>query len=398
MVKDTKYYDILEVKPGATEHELKKAYRKLALKYHPDKNPDEGERFKLISQAYEVLSDPKKRQVYDEYGEDGIKGGGDGGGMHNPMDIFEMFFGGGGFRSEKPTKARDTVHELKVNLEKLYNGCTKHLKINRHIICPKCEGVGGAKGAVSKCQTCGGRGVEVFNQQIGPGMIQRIQRNCSQCGGEGEVNKDPCKNCKGKKRIRSDETIEVHIEKGMRDGQKLLFNEKGDQQIGLEPGNVIIVLDEESHPTFTRKGSNLVLNMKITLTEALCGFTRRIETLDKRLLVFTQLPGEVIHHHDLRVVHGEGMPVFRHDQKGDLLIQFEVDFPDRLPFKSVEQLRKLLPDGDEIPEEPMITNVTEEINLVPVGINLREILQAQERQEMRNGGGGGAQAVRCASQ
>jgi len=92
------------------------------------------------------------------------------------------------------------------------------------------------------------------------------------------------------------------------------------------------------------------------------------------------------------------MPVFRHDQKGDLLIQFEVDFPDRLPFKSVEQLRKLLPDGDEIPEEPMITNVTEEINLVPVGINLREILQAQERQEMRNGGGGGAQAVRCASQ
>uniref|UniRef100_A0A1I8C1S4 Chaperone protein dnaJ n=1 Tax=Meloidogyne hapla TaxID=6305 RepID=A0A1I8C1S4_MELHA len=386
MVKDTKYYDILEVKPGATDHELKKAYRKLALKYHPDKNPDEGERFKLISQAYEVLSDPKKRQVYDEYGEDGIKGGGEGGGMHNPMDIFEMFFGGGGFRSEKPTKARDTVHELKVTLDKLYTGCTKHLKINRHIVCPKCEGAGGAKGAVVKCQTCGGRGVEVFNQQIGPGMIQRIQRNCSQCGGEGEVNKDPCKNCKGKKRVRSDETIEVHIEKGMRDGQKIMFYGKGDQQIGLE------------HHIFTRKGSNLVFNMKISLTEALCGFTRRIETLDKRLLAFTQLPGEVIHHHDLRVVHGEGMPDHRQpDQKGDLLIQFQVDFPERLPLKSVEQLRKLLPDGDEIPEEPMMTNVMEEINLIPIAENWQEVLQAQERQEMRNGGGG-AQAVRCASQ
>jgi chaperone protein DnaJ len=398
MVKDTKYYEILEVKPGATDHELKKAYRKLALKYHPDKNPDEGERFKLISQAYEVLSDPKKRQVYDEYGEDGIKGGGDGGGMHNPMDIFEMFFGGGGFRSEKPTKARDTVHELKVSLDKLYTGCTKHLKISRHIVCPKCEGIGGAKGAVTKCQTCGGRGVEVFNQQIGPGMIQRIQRNCSQCGGEGETNKDPCKNCKGKKRIRSDENIEVHIEKGMRDGQKLVFYGKGDQQIGLEPGNVIIVLDEEQHPLFTRKGTNLIYNMKISLTEALCGFTRRIETLDKRLLSFTQLPGEVIQHHDLRVVQGEGMPG-QHDHRGDLLIQFQVDFPERLPMKSVEQLRKLLPDGDEIPEEPMMTNVTEQINLIPIAENWQEVLQAQERQEMRNGGGGGgAQAVRCASQ
>lgn len=395
MVKETKYYDILEVKPAATDHELKKAYRKLALKYHPDKNPNEGERFKLISQAYEVLSDPKKRQIYDEYGEDGIKGGGEGGGMHNPMDIFEMFFGGGGFRSEKPTKARDTVHELKVTLDKLYNGCTKHLKITRHIICPKCEGVGGANDSVTKCQTCSGRGVEVFNQQIGPGMIQRIQRACSQCGGEGEMNKDPCKHCKGKKRVRSEETIEVHIEKGMRDGQKIMFYGKGDQQPGLEPGNVIIVLDEEPHPLFTRKGSNLIMEMKIALVEALAGCIKRVETLDKRILKFTLLPGEVIKHHDLRVIRSEGMPIHRSpDERGDLIIQFVVEFTEKLPPKHIEQLKKLLPDDPDMPEEALIPDNAEHINLIPIS---QEMLRAQAREDERNAGGG-SQAVRCATQ
>ena len=396
MVKDTKYYDILEVKPGATDHDLKKAYRKLALKYHPDKNPDEGERFKLISQAYEVLSDSKKRQIYDEYGEEGIQGGGEGGGMHNPMDIFEMFFGGGGgFRSEKPTKTRDTVHELKISLDKLYNGCKKHLKITRHILCPKCDGVGGTKDAVSKCQNCHGRGMEIFNQQIGPGMIQRIQRACSQCGGEGEVNKDPCKNCKGKKRVRSEESIEVHIDKGMRDGQKIMFYGKGDQLPGLEPGNVIIVLDEEEHPVFTRRGSNLIIDMKLTLTEALCGCTKYIETLDKRTLSFTLLPGEVIKHHDLRIIQGEGMPVYRNqDQRGDLIIQFQVDFPERLSPKQVDQLRKLLPNDPDMPEEALVPDGAEHIKLVPIS---EDMLRAQAREEeMRNGGG--PQAVRCATQ
>ncbi|VDN31255.1 unnamed protein product, partial [Gongylonema pulchrum] len=140
MVKETKYYDVLGVPPTASESELKRAYRKLALKYHPDKNPNEGERFKAISQAYEILSDPKKRQLYDEGGEEGLSGGG-GGNFHNPMDIFDMFFSGG--RRER--KVRDMIHQLPVTLEQLYNGAVKKLKVTRHIVCPKCEGIGGTK-------------------------------------------------------------------------------------------------------------------------------------------------------------------------------------------------------------------------------------------------------------
>uniref|UniRef100_A0A914GV18 Uncharacterized protein n=1 Tax=Globodera rostochiensis TaxID=31243 RepID=A0A914GV18_GLORO len=396
MVKDKKYYEILEVHVTATDHDLKKAYRKLALKYHPDKNPNEGERFKLISQAYEVLSDAEKRKIYDEYGEEGLKGGGEGGGMHNPMDIFEMFFGGGGFRGggEKPTKVRDTVHQLTVSLDKLYNGCTKHLRITRHILCPKCNGVGGAKEGMKQCENCRGRGLEIHNVQIGPGMIQRIQKACSDCGGEGEINRNPCKHCSGKKRVKSEETIEVHIDKGMRDGQRLMFYGKGDQQPGLEPGNVIIVLDEEEHSVFTRKGTNLVINMNLTLTEALCGCTKHVETLDKRILSFTQLPGEVIKHRDFYVIQGEGMPTHRHpDQKGDLIIQFSVDFPDKLPLhsKTNEQLRALLNDDEAKPEPSVSSNAnTKTIHLEPIS---EAMLRRRAHEDEANNGE--PQAVRC---
>lgn len=202
MVKDTKYYDILEVKPTATETELKKAYRKLALKYHPDKNPNEGERFKLISQAYEVLSDSQKREVYDRYGEEGIKeGGGGGGGMHNPMDIFNMFFGGGGTR-ERETKAKDTIHTLSVSLEQIYKGATRKMKLTREVICKKCKGSGGEGSSdVSKCSRCDGRGIEIKRVQIAPGFVQTAQTRCSTCRGEGEVIKNPCKQCDGQKKV-----------------------------------------------------------------------------------------------------------------------------------------------------------------------------------------------------
>ncbi|KAH7727723.1 heat shock protein 40 [Aphelenchoides avenae] len=391
MVKDTKYYDILEVSPTASDSELKKAYRRLALKYHPDKNPNEGERFKLISQAYEVLSDPKKREIYDRHGEEGIKEGGGGGGMHNPMDIFDMFFGGGGFSRQRETKARDTIHQLSVPLEKLYNGCTKTLKVSRHVICAKCNGAGGNKDSITKCNNCGGTGAEIHHAQIGPGLVQRIQRTCPQCQGEGEVIKDQCKQCKGKKRVKSEETIDVHIEKGMKDGHKITFYGKGDQEVGLEPGNIIIVIDELEHPVYTRGGDNLIVNLSVTLTEALCGFTKHIETLDKRTLVFHQLPGEVVKHNDTRVIHGEGMPHFKHpDEKGDLIINFKVDFPEVIPTKNLDKLSKLLPGKSE----PLIPDDAERVDLVPISESvLRESSRGGDDEH-----GPGGHGVRCQTQ
>ncbi|KAE8633843.1 hypothetical protein XENTR_v10002115 [Xenopus tropicalis] len=294
MVKETAYYDTLGVKPNATPDEIKKAYRKLALKYHPDKNPKEGEKFKLISQAYEVLSDPKKRDLYDQGGEQAIKEGGMGGGnFSSPMDIFDMFFGGGG-RMNREKRGKNVVHQLAVSLNDLYNGTSRKLALQKNVICSKCEGYGGKKGAVEKCTTCKGRGVQVRVQQIGPGMVQQIQSMCSDCHGEGErINqKDRCKQCSGKKVVREKKILEVHINKGMKDGQKIMFSGEGDQEPGLEPGDVVIVLDQKEHDVYQRQQNDLIMKMNITLVEALCGFKKPIETMDGRILQVTSFPGE----------------------------------------------------------------------------------------------------------
>jgi DnaJ family protein A protein 1 len=365
MVKETKFYDILGVSPDADESALKKAYRKLALKYHPDKNPDAGEKFKEISMAYEVLSDADKRRLYDTHGEQGIKEGGGGGGFHSPMDIFDMFFGGGfggGGRQRGPRRTKNLMHQLGVSLEDMYNGTTRKLALQKNIICGDCEGVGGKSGAVQRCPNCRGTGMQVRIQQLGPGMMQQIQSMCSECQGQGE-RIDPklrCKKCNGRKVTRERKILEVQIDKGMEDGQRITFAGEGDQEPGLEPGDIIIVLDEKEHATFRRSNIDLVMKMNISLTEALCGFKKVIETLDKRHLVIQTIPGEVIKTGDLKAIFNEGMPTYRNPfEKGKLIIQFNVEFPERLDPQVAESLEKFLPAK----EEPMVPDEHEECNL-----------------------------------
>ncbi|GIQ89733.1 hypothetical protein KIPB_012285, partial [Kipferlia bialata] len=187
MVRDTKLYDLLGVAPGSSDRDIKKAYRKLALKYHPDRNPGHEDEFKKVSAAYEVLSDEEKRKMYDEYGEDGLKGGM--GGMDGGS-IFDVLFGGmggmGGGRRRGPTgprKGRDAVREMAVGLEDFYNGRTRRLAISRSRKCSGCDGSGGTKpGAAHSCDTCHGQGVRVVVQRMGM-MVQQMQMKCDVCSG-----------------------------------------------------------------------------------------------------------------------------------------------------------------------------------------------------------------------
>ncbi|XP_042210559.1 dnaJ homolog subfamily A member 1-like isoform X2 [Homarus americanus] len=355
MVKETGYYDVLGVKPTATSDELKKAYRKLALKYHPDKNPNEGEKFKHISQAYEVLSNEEKRKIYDQGGEQALKEGGTGGGnFTSPMDIFDMFFGGG-MRRGREKKVKDVIHQMNVTLEELYNGAVRKLALQKHVICSKCEGQGGKK-PPEKCPSCRGTGMQVRIQQLGPGMVSQVQSMCGECRGQGEriSPKDRCKTCEGKKVVKDRKILEVHVDKGMEDGQKVVFSGEGDQEPGLEPGDIIIVLDEKEHPVFRRANNDLTMQMHISLVEALCGFQKQIKTLDDRTIVISTIPGEVIKNAEVKAVLGEGMPQYKNPfEKGRLLIQFLVDFPPHIPLDRISRLEKILPNrpGVMIPDE-----------------------------------------------
>ncbi|CAN9499325.1 unnamed protein product [Ophioblennius macclurei] len=380
MVRETGYYDLLGVSPTASPEEIKKAYRKLALKYHPDKNPSEGERFKSISQAYEVLSDAKKRDLYDQGGEQAIKEGGTGGGS-SPMDIFNMFFGGGG-QMHRERRGKNVVHQLSVTLEEMYNGATRKLGLQKNVICEKCDGYGGKKGSLEKCSTCKGRGVQIRVQQIGPGMIQQIQSVCSDCQGQGEKfsSKDRCKNCNGHKVERTKKILEVHIDKGMKDGQRITFHGEGDQEPGLEPGDVVIVLDQKDHPVFQRQGDDLSMKLKLKLVEALCGFKKTIETLDNRTLVINSEPGEVIKHNDVKCVQSEGMPIYKDPyEKGQLILQFEVEFPEKhwLPEHLMYQLERLLPSREDV----MITDDMEEVDLSEVDDEAQQKQYSREAYE-----------------
>eukprot|EP00834_Sanchytrium_tribonematis_P001715 NODE_44_length_33449_cov_1.575742.p15 type:complete len:307 gc:universal NODE_44_length_33449_cov_1.575742:22946-22026(-) len=293
MVKETKFYDLLNVSPGAGENDIKKAYRKLALKYHPDKNssPEAAEKFKDISAAFEVLSDPEKRQMYDQYGEQGL---GNMGGFHNAEDIFSSFFGGsfggmfggGGGRGQRQQKGKDVAHVLKVTLEDVYKGKTTKLALNKTILCPQCDGSGAKeKGMKSTCSDCRGSGVKMIVRQIGP-MIQQMQTVCPTCKGQGK-SIDPanlCRSCNGKCTSKERKILEVHIEKGMEHEETIRFAGEGDQEPDVIPGDVVIILDVQSHDKFQRKGNHLTTSVKVPLSTALCGGTIVLNHLDNRAM------------------------------------------------------------------------------------------------------------------
>jgi len=356
MVKDTKYYEILGVEITATEAQLKTAYKKGALKHHPDKNahnPDAAEKFKDLSKAYEVLSDPQKRQLYDQYGEEGLEQGGMGGGGMAAEDLFAQFFGGGsgfggmfggGMRDQGPKKARPIHHVHKVSLEDIYRGKVSKLALQKSVICSTCEGRGGKEGAVKTCAGCNGAGMKTMMRQMGP-MIQRFQTICPDCQGEGETirDRDKCKKCLGKKTVVERKVLHVHVDRGVKSGHKIEFRGEGDQVPGALAGDVVFEIEQKPHARFQRKDDDLFYHAEIDLLTALAGGQIYIEHLDERWLTVNIFPGEPITPGAIKVIKGQGMPSFRHHDFGNLYIQFDVKFPDKTQIQNVELLEQVLP-------------------------------------------------------
>lgn len=349
MVKETKFYDLLGVAPGASDTELKKAYRKAALKYHPDKNPspEAAEKFKDVSRAYEVLSDDQKRDIYDQYGEEGLSGAGGPGGMGGmgAEDIFSQFFGGGfggmGGAQRGPAKGKDIKHSISCTLEELFKGRTAKLALNKTILCKTCEGRGGAAGKIKQCSSCHGQGMKFVTRQMGP-MIQRFQTVCDVCQGNGDIcdPKDRCSTCKGKKTQSERKILQVNIDPGMKDGQRIVFSGEGDQEPNVTPGDVIFVVDEKPHDKFTRKGNDLFYEAEIDLLTALAGGDVGFTSVSGDYVTFNILPGEVVSPGTTKVIENQGMPVYRHGGRGNLFIKFSVKFPPK-NFASEEKIKQL---------------------------------------------------------
>ncbi|CAL5381343.1 unnamed protein product [Camellia sinensis] len=388
---NTQYYEILGVSKSANQDELKKAYRKAAIKNHPDKGGD-PEKFKELAQAFEVLNDPEKREIYDQYGEDALKEGmGAAGASDNPFDILEQLFGGGAFGGGSSSRGRkkqgeDVMHSLKVSLEDLYNGTSKKLSLSRNRLCLKCKGKGSKSDTSGRCYGCHGTGMKVSKRQIAPGMIQQMQHVCPECRGSGEVisERDRCPQCKGNKVTQEKKVLEVHVEKGMQNSQKIVFKGEADEAPDTVTGDIVFVLHQKEHPKFKRKFDDLYVEHSLSLTEALCGFQFALTHLDGRQLLIKSNPGEIIKPGQSKAINNEGMPHHQRPfMKGQLFIHFNVDFPQSgfLSPDKFQALEAILPPSPNKQLSDMMLDECEETTLHDV--NIEEEMRWKERHQQR---------------
>lgn len=341
------YYTILgldgeDQREEASDQEIKRKFRALSKKYHPDHNPYERDTYIKVQRAYEVLSNRKKRKIYDMKGEQGLKQleeseKNPGRGHHDP---FAQMFGmqGGGDRN----KGKDMQLKVQMPLADLYNGNTHKITINKQKLCKKCRGTGAhSKADFSKCTVCKGKGVTIQQIQLAPGFVQRAEQPCQHCGGSGKMIKKKCTECRGQKVSRGDTVLEVDVEKGIPDGHQIVFDMEADQSPEVLPGDVIMIVSTLEDATFRRKGNNLETTLKISLRDALLGFTKHITHMDGRQVQVSQ--GDITQFGARIKVANEGMP--KHNvpsEKGDLVVVLEYDMPRVLNEAQRELLDKLL--------------------------------------------------------
>lgn len=351
------YYEILDVQKSASADDIKKAYRKKAIQYHPDKNPGDKvaeEKFKEAAEAYEVLSDNDKKARYDRFGHAGMGGAANGGGHYggsmNMDDIFDHFgdifgdaFGFGG-RSRGGGGQR-TVHrgtniriKVKLTLEEIASGVTKKIKVNKYVACDTCKGSGAKNGNYKTCSTCNGAGRIVRVQDTFLGRMQ-TQQTCPSCGGEGKTISDKCNKCHGDGVVRSEEVIEIKIPAGVAEGMQLNVQGKGNAgpRNGM-PGDLLVVIEEQEHDHFVRDGENLYYNLNVNIADAALGAEVEVPTISGKAKIKiapgTQ-SGKVLK------LKGKGLPSVQGYQTGDLLVTVYVWTPQNLSKEDKQLLEKL---------------------------------------------------------
>ncbi|MES2419439.1 MAG: molecular chaperone DnaJ [Bacteroidota bacterium] len=358
------FYDILGVAKNASAEEIKKAYRKLAIKYHPDKNPDDKaaeDKFKEAAEAYEILSNPEKKQRYDQYGHAGVGGaaggGGYGGGGMNMEDIFSQFgdiFGGGGgspFDSffggggqsrgggRRVAKGTNLRIKVKLTLEEIANGTEKKIKVNKQITCKTCDGSGAKdKSSVSTCKTCGGSGAvrRVTNTILGQ---MQTTATCPTCHGSGQQITSKCNVCNGDGIVRGEETITINIPAGVSDGMQLSMAGKGNAAPnGGIPGDLIILIEELPHETLKREGNNIVYDLHLSIVDAALGFSAEVPTIDGKAKIKIE-PGT--QSGKLLRLKGKGIPEINSYHRGDEIIHVNIWTPKILNNEERAMLERL---------------------------------------------------------
>ncbi|PIR33845.1 MAG: molecular chaperone DnaJ [Alphaproteobacteria bacterium CG11_big_fil_rev_8_21_14_0_20_44_7] len=341
------YYKILGVAKDANAEEIKKAYRKLAIKYHPDQNPDDKEseeKFKELSEAYEVLKDPQKRSAYDQFGHAAFEGGMSGGHSgreyaSNFSDIFEDLFGGGGFggfggmgggsgAAKANNRGSDLRYNMEIGLEDAFNGTKKEIRVNTFDECDKCNSTGSKDGeAVDNCSTCGGSG----RTRVQQGFFT-IERTCHSCNGAGKVIKNPCSKCGGSGRVKKDKTLSVSIPAGVEEGTRIRLAGEGEEGIrGGQAGDLYIFISVKSHPIYKRDDDDLHVRVPIKMTCAALGGTIEVPTIEGKKAKVT-IPAGTQSGEKFRL-KSKGMKVLQSSSRGDMYIHTAIETPKNLTKK-----------------------------------------------------------------
>ena len=351
MSKKRDYYEVLGVDRNIGEEDLKRAYRKLAVKYHPDKNPGDHEaeeKFKELGEAYEALSDPNKRAAYDRYGHAAFQNGMGGGGFHDPFDlfrevfsggggggVFEQFFGGGGgVDSSGRQRGSDLRYDLQITLEEAAKGCEKEIEIRKLDACEPCTGSGAQKGSKAvTCPTCRGRGQVVASR----GFFQ-VAQTCPACHGSGRIIEQPCPSCQGEGRVEKTSRVKIKIPAGIDSDSRLRSTGGGEAGLrGGASGDLYVVVHIKEHEVFTRNGMDLACEVPIPFTTAALGGEIRVPTLDGA--VSLKIPAGTQSGSTFRI-RGLGMPALQGLAKGDILTYVQVEVPTRLDSAQREALER----------------------------------------------------------